>query len=148
MGATERMRQPVSIEYQELIAANRELYHRVGERDQAGVAALWASTVPVACIHPGWPPLIGREAVLQSWGEILRNPRSPEIRCHDERPVLYGGFGLVLCLELVEGTMLAATNVFIQEEGAWRLIHHQSSPVASEIAEPAMAALMSRGRLN
>ncbi len=148
MASTDRTRQPASIEQQELVAANRELYRTVVDRDVSGLEALWARTVPVACIHPGWPPLTGRETVVRSWTEIMRNPRGTEIRCHDERPFLYGGFGFVICLEFVDGAMLSATNVFIREDGAWRLVHHQASPVATEITESAMAALAARNRLN
>jgi hypothetical protein len=36
----------------------------------------------------------------------------------------------VLCIEIVEGTALAATNQFSRVDGAWRLVHHQSSPIA------------------
>jgi len=37
----------------------------------------------------------------------------------------------VICRELVGGSPLAATNVFVREDGAWRLLHHQSGPVAA-----------------
>ena len=45
--------------------------------------------------------------------------------------------------------LLAATNIFIKEDGAWRLINHQASPVASAIAEQLEEAWTApRGRLN
>jgi hypothetical protein len=28
----------------------------------------------VSCVHPGWPVLVGRQTVLESWRRILGNP--------------------------------------------------------------------------
>src|SRR5882672_11023700 len=41
-----------------------------------------------------------------------------------------GDEGRVLCVEMVEGAALAATNWYRRVEGAWRMIHHQASPIA------------------
>jgi hypothetical protein len=38
---------------------------------------------------------------------------------------------MVVCRELVAGSPLAATNVFMQENGAWKLLHHQSGGVSA-----------------
>ncbi len=136
-------------EARDLLAANRDFYRIVVERDIRAMGTLWARSAPVACIHPGWPPLVGRERVLQSWNEILRSAQAPSIRCHEEYPLVFGGFGLVICLEVVNGALLAATNSFIREDGAWRLVNHQASPVAAAIAEQLEEALTPpRGRLN
>jgi SnoaL-like domain len=42
----------------------------------------------------------------------------------------------VLCIEIVDGAALAATNCFTRIDGAWRLVHHQSSPIAQIITQP------------
>ena len=39
-----------------------------------------------------------------------------------------GHVAWVTCREVIEGGQLAATNVFVQENGQWRLVHHQSGP--------------------
>jgi len=31
-----------------------------------------------------------------------------------------------VCYEVLEGGFLAATNVFVREDGAWRMVHHQA----------------------
>jgi hypothetical protein len=36
----------------------------------------------------------------------------------------------VLCVEIVEAAALAATNWYRRVDGAWRMIHHQASPIA------------------
>ncbi len=145
----EHHRKSPSAEMRGLLAANRDFYRIVEERDIAAMAMLWARAVPVACIHPGWPPLVGRDRVVQSWTEILRSAQAPTIRCHDEHPIVYGSFGQVVCLEIINGALLAATNLFIKEDGLWRMVNHQASPVAAAIAEQLEEALAApRGRLN
>jgi len=36
----------------------------------------------------------------------------------------------VTCGESVGNSLLAATNLFVRENGGWRLVHHHASPVA------------------
>jgi hypothetical protein len=88
--------------------------------------ALWARRVPVGCIHPGWPALSERDAVMESWRGILSNPESPRITCYDEQVLLYGDTALVVCEEELEGGTLIASNLFVREDGAWHIAHHQA----------------------
>jgi len=112
-----------------VLAANLEFYRAFAMRDARAMAALWAQSLPVACTHPGWGPLTGREAVIDSWNNILANPDSPHAACHDEEVFLYGEFAFVICEEELPGNTLTATNVFAKEDGVWRLVHHHSGPV-------------------
>jgi hypothetical protein len=73
--------------------------------------------------------LAGRDAVLQSWRNILANPESPHVMCHDDRALLYGDVATVLCEEEIDTGHLVATNIFVREGGAWRMVHHQASPI-------------------
>jgi hypothetical protein len=91
--------------------------------------ALWATTAPVLCVHPGWTAVAGREPVLQSWRAILANPDAPRVMCHDDRAFLYGDLAIVLCEEELDTGHLVATNMFVRENGAWKMIHHQASPL-------------------
>jgi ketosteroid isomerase-like protein len=113
-----------------VLAANLEFYRAFGLRDVAAMDALWAREAQVLCLHPGWEAIHGRDTVMKSWRAILAsdNERFP-IQCHDERAFLYGNFAIVLCEEQLPGGTLAATNVFIREAGAWRMIHHQASAI-------------------
>ncbi len=110
-----------------LLAANSAYYQAFLDRDSAAIAALWAQD-GVSCIHPGWPPLIGRRAVLASYGDIFRNPLQEPIGRSQETVLLGEGEGRVLCIETVGGAALAATNWFRRVEGRWLLLHHQASP--------------------
>jgi ketosteroid isomerase-like protein len=115
-------------EREAVLFANEAFYQAFNERDAETMAQLWARRAPVACIHPGWPPLEGREAVLRSWRSILGNPDQPPLRMLEPRVYLAGEAAFVICYEAIAGQYLVATNVFVREDGAWRLAHHQSGP--------------------
>ncbi|MDH5750539.1 MAG: nuclear transport factor 2 family protein, partial [Rhodospirillales bacterium] len=108
--------------------ANEAFYAAFASRDLEAMAVLWAEEAPVTCIHPGWKALFGRPEVLESWSSILANPDSPDVEFHGARATLYGAIAIVTCIEQVENTFLAATNIFLREKGDWKLIHHQSGP--------------------
>ena len=112
-----------------VLAANLEFYRAFTGRNLSAMAALWAQRAPVACLHPGWTTLHGRKAVMDSWQGILGNPEAPRVACFDERVLLYGDVAVVLCEEELDGGTLAATNVFVREDGTWRMVHHQAGQI-------------------
>lgn len=112
-----------------VLNANLDFYRAFNERSIAAMEALWATTAPALCVHPGWTAVTGRESVLQSWRAILANPDAPRVMCHDDRAFLYGDVALVQCEEELDTGHLVATNMFIRENGAWKMIHHQASPL-------------------
>jgi ketosteroid isomerase-like protein len=114
-----------------VLSANLEFYRAFTRRDEAALEALWARHAPVICVHPGWTPVTGRAAVLQSWRDILANPEAPHVMCHDDQVFLYGDMAIVLCEEELDTGHLAATNIFVREGGAWRMVHHQASPIVA-----------------
>ncbi|HKT17154.1 MAG TPA: nuclear transport factor 2 family protein [Stellaceae bacterium] len=112
-----------------VLSANLEFYRAFAGRDAAAMDAIWAREAPVTCVHPGWTPLSGRAGVLKSWRDILANPESPRVMCHDDQAFLHGEVALVLCEEELDAGHLIATNIFVREAGAWRMVHHQASPI-------------------
>jgi ketosteroid isomerase-like protein len=114
-----------------VLAANLEFYRAFGARDIAAMEALWAHEAPVACIHPGWPALSDRDAVIESWRSILANPAAPRIACFDERVLLFGDTALVICEEELDGGTLIASNLFVREDGAWHIVHHQAGQLVA-----------------
>jgi len=113
------------------LAANEAFYRAFNQRDIALMTALWAASEDVTCIHPGWNALEGRERVLDSWRAILGNPSQSRIVTGGATVSFRGDVAIVLCRELVGGSPLIATNVFVRESEGWKLLHHQSGPVAS-----------------
>ena len=114
-----------------ILAANLEFYRAFATRDFAAMEALWAKAAPVACVHPGWPALADRQAVMESWRGILSNPEAPRIVCYDEQVFLYGDTALVVCEEELGGGTLIASNLFVREDGAWRIAHHQAGQLVA-----------------
>ena len=118
-----------------VLAANLEFYRAFATRDAAAMDALWAKRAAVGCLHPGWTALTDREAIVSSWSGILSNPDAPRISCFDERVMLYGDTALVLCEEELDGGTLAATNLFVREDGGWRIAHHHAGQIVRRQAE-------------
>ncbi len=52
---------------------------------------------------------------------------------------------IVVCYETVGQFTLVATNVFVREEGAWRMVHHQSGE--TQLPQGGVPANEDRGRL-
>ncbi len=119
----------------ELLFANEAFYHVFRSRDLAAMEALWARRAPIACVHPGWHALHGREAVMESWDGILSNPEAPSVDCRGARAHLLGELGVVLCYEIIGRSVLTATNLFLREDGAWRMVHHHAGPCGAAPAE-------------
>lgn len=125
---TDRPRSTPMSDADAVLAMNLTFYSAFGRGDYAGMDAVWARHAAVVCLHPGWAAIDGREAVMESWRHVLGDPDF-RIMCHDERVHLYGDIAIVLCEEELSGGLLAATNVFIREDGEWRMIHHQASAI-------------------
>jgi ketosteroid isomerase-like protein len=49
--------------------------------------------------------------------------------------MLYGDTALVLCEEELDGGTLAATNLFVREDGGWRIAHHHAGQIVRRQAE-------------
>jgi ketosteroid isomerase-like protein len=115
---------PEDIEIHAAAEANADFYRAFARGDVESMNALWATTSPLLCIHPGTPALHGREAVMESWRVVLAAP--PPIRQSSAQVTIVRGVAFVTCLEHIGVATLAATNVFVWEEDKWRLVHHQA----------------------
>ncbi len=107
--------------------ANEAFYMAFNRRDVAAMEALWSARHEAVCLHPGWPALIGREAIMDSWRSILANPDQPPMTFHSASSCRMGAdIVVVVCYEVVAGSTMAATNLFVEEDGQPRLALHQS----------------------
>ena len=111
-----------------VLFANEAFYISFNSQDLKAMADIWSSKSQVSCIHPGWPPLFGREEVLESWDGIFSGETPPQISCHGARAHVYGEVATVLCYERIPENYLIATNVFVREGGLWKIVHHQAGP--------------------
>lgn len=115
----------------EIVAANEAFYAAFRTQDALAMDALWARRAPVACIHPGWGALVGRDRVMASWLAIMA-AGAPQVHCHAPRVQQLGDVAFVVCDELIEGTRLIATNILVREDDAWRFVHHHAGQVAPD----------------
>ena len=118
----------------EVLAANDAFYAAFASGDGEAMDLVWARSAPVACCHPGWEPLNGRAQVLASLRAIFANG-PPAIRCLEATVHLVGDVAFVVCIEQLPNGRLAATNLFVREQGRFRLAHHHAGPVAQQ-AQP------------
>jgi len=111
-----------------VLFANEAFYLAFTARDLRAMDEVWAKTRNVTCIHPGWPPLAGRDAVIGSWADILTNSDSPAVQCSHAQPMIVGDAAYVICHEVLDQGALVATNIFVREDGGWKMVHHQAAP--------------------
>jgi ketosteroid isomerase-like protein len=115
-----------------VLRANQSFYTAFTAGDYGAMSDLWARRAPVSCLHPGAPVVIGRVAVLDGWRQILRGSSGPELRCDQPRVSVFGDTAIVTGYEAGgdDPAHLAMTNVFVLEDGAWRMVHHHAGPLA------------------
>jgi ketosteroid isomerase-like protein len=122
----------------DVLAANESFYLAFARRESSAMEAVWAEACPVVCIHPGWPPIRGREEILASWRRIFEHDDAPAIRCEAPSVAVFHDAATVICRERIGNTVLVATNVFVREEGRWRMAHHHASALARIPETPAL----------
>ena len=120
-----------------LRAANVAFYAAFEKLDLEVMANLWARSVPVSCVHPGWDLVLGYEAVMQSWRGIFDGSSELSLRSEDSQVVAGSAMGWVVSREIlntrvqntpIENT-LSCCNTFVLEEGVWRIAHHHAAPL-------------------
>jgi ketosteroid isomerase-like protein len=119
-----------------VLEANEEFYRAFSHGDFPAMRELWAQNVPVACLHPGARLLSGRQAVLSSFRELLASAPAWKMVSRDATAHVIGPAAFVTCLEANgdQPAHLAATNVFVLENGRWRMVHHHAGPLS--VPEP------------
>ncbi len=111
-----------------VLDANDAFYRAMREGDLEAMEALWARERQVSCTHPNGPAIFGRGAVMASWRLILRN-HPPEVLSSDAQAVVTGATALVLCREAVGPIELMASNAWVREDDAWRMVNHQAEQI-------------------
>lgn len=111
-----------------VLDANEAFYRALRDGDLDAMEALWARERPVSCTHPSGPAIFGRDAVMASWRMILMH-QPPEIRAAEPQVIVTGRSALVLCKEQVGPVELMASNAWVREDGAWRMVNHQAAAI-------------------
>ncbi|MDA1090067.1 MAG: nuclear transport factor 2 family protein [Proteobacteria bacterium] len=126
-----------------VLFANDAFYLAFANRDLDAMGDIWARDTSITCIHPGWEPLIGRDEVMESIEAILSNAPPTNITCKNPTVRVFGDIACVLCYEVLDQGTLVATNIFVHEDGQWKIIHHQAGAAPPpEATEDDLAAIM------
>ena len=119
----------------DVLAAHDAFYAAFASGDLEAMEDIWSKTAEVACCHPGWEPLQGRAQVMASFQAIIGNG-APPVRSSDARCHLISGVAWVICTETLPSGKLAATNLFVRENGRYRLVLHHAGPIATRPTQP------------
>ncbi len=104
----------------EIEQANAHFYQAFETLDLARMDLVWAHDEHVKCVHPGWPLLVGWEAVRSSWETIFENTAEMRFTLSDVRSAARGDLAWVTCTENIFSevrgrlavTSVLATNLF------------------------------------
>ena len=129
-------------------AANAAFYAAFEARDLDAMADVWERSERASVTHPGWPRLSGWGKVAGSWDAIFRHTPYIQFVLTDERVDVVGDAAWVSVDENIlqaaggaesesddespgalAGARVAATNVFVRDGEAWRMVMHHGSPV-------------------
>ena len=131
-------------------AVNQALYSAVEEADLDAMGELWADgslAESTVCVHPGWPPVVGRGPVLRSWALVMAGTPYVQFFLTDVRTEVLGDVGIVTCAENIltevdpadggglSGGRVVATNIFRRTPLGWRVWVHHASPVLPVVAD-------------
>lgn len=121
----------------EVEQANARFYRAFEALDLREMEAVWAHGENVKCVHPGWPLLIGWDAVRSSWQAIFEGAAEMRFTISAVLADVTGDLAWVTCTEnilsevrgRVTVTSVLATNIFERASDGWRLVHHHASHV-------------------
>ena len=119
-------------------ACEAAFYAAFEAADLEAMMALWSSRSPLLCIHPAGPALTSREDVARSWRLIFRGGggirfavdahctlESADLVMRSVQENIHQGPGFR------ELSVVLATNVYVLEDGEWRMCVHHASPTAA-----------------
>lgn len=137
-------------EREAVLRVHGALYEAVERGDMDTVTEVWLSGADaddaggVVCVHPGWPMLRGRAAVLRSYALIMASTEYVQFFLTDVHAEVRGDVALVTCTENIlsageaeegedlgplVGGRVVATNLLRRTADGWRLWSHHGSPV-------------------
>jgi ketosteroid isomerase-like protein len=128
-----------SRERESLAVANRAFYAAFEAADLDAMSDLWEHSDRVSCVHPGWAVLRGWGSISASWLALFQGPQRLQFILTDERVEVDGDTGWVTVDENIigseAGATVAALNVFVRDDGRWKMVAHHGSAVAPRSAD-------------
>ena len=127
------------------VSTNAAFYRAFNAHDADAMETLWAEEHMISCTHPGQAAVVGRAAVLQSWREILAVPGATPTPGMSRIVKLTEDVAMILCVEKLGRVHYAATNLFVQENGVWRMAHHHAGPMQELASDAASSKAPKKG---
>lgn len=114
--------------------AEMAFYRAFETNDLDAMMAVWDDTDDIVCIHPMGPAMNGRNAVFDSWREILSG--GVAMRFSLEKVQTFAADNLSIHLlnehiDVASGNRVApmtATNIFRLSAHGWHMVSHHASP--------------------
>lgn len=128
---------------EKVLVANQRFYRALEDLDLDAMDAVWLHEDWVRCVHPGWDMLEGWEEVRESWGRIFANTRRMKVSVSNLAVRVEGAMALLTCIEQVTSSFatgfstawVQATNLYVERNGDWLLVHHHASPIPHDDEE-------------
>lgn len=129
-----------------LMAANDRFYaalNKVLAGDPSGMAGVWSHRDGVSDFGPFGKMLDGWPEVEHRFGQESSQAMGGTISCEGAAVFVGDEMGVVTCIEassapMVGGTPVTvrtrATNVFVREGAAWKLIHHHADATLAPVS--------------
>lgn len=115
-------------------AANQAFYDAFEAADLDAMSEVWEHSDRVTCVHPGWPARRGWAAVAASWMALFQGPERLQFILTEARVAVVGDVAWVTVDENLltgpTGGTVAAVNLFVRSDGAWRMVAHHGGPLA------------------
>ena len=123
--------------------AEQAFYEAFQRADLDAMMAVWAEDDEVFCVHPGGPRLIGLERIRESFRQIFANGATMRFQIKGVQQMRGGMLAvhsvyehIALIGERRPANVVAATNVYTNVGGGWRMVAHHASPVANAESQP------------
>lgn len=114
-----------------VIAANERFYEAFRSGDFSAMEKVWSPRDDVSVYHPSWPGILGREDVMASWYQVMVMAEPPPVFARDVTVVRARKTAMVFCIEVLGDSRMSASNVFVEENGEWKLTNHHACPLPS-----------------
>jgi uncharacterized protein (TIGR02246 family) len=123
--------------------AEQAFYEAFQRADLDAMMAVWGEEDEVYCVHPGGPRLIGLERIRESFRQIFANGATMRFQIKGVQQMRGGMLAvhsvyehIALIGERRPANVVAATNVYANVGGGWRMVAHHASPVANAEPQP------------
>lgn len=118
--------------------AERAFYAAFAGGDFAAMMSLWAPHENIVCVHPLGPRLSGREAISESWRQILSADGQRHFEIDVKSTWQSGDLAVHMLDEVIsvpgsdaQFRPVIATNVYQCIDGNWFIVEHHASIDAS-----------------